>query len=61
MRKLKSKIIETGDFNYISFSWSEDGSCDIIVAKNDGKAFKARGKRDEKGKLIILDDQEIDW
>jgi len=61
MRKLKSKIIETGDFNYISFSWSEDGSCDIIVAKNDGKVFKAKAKRGENNKLILLDDQEIDW
>jgi len=61
MRKLKSKIIETGDFNYISFNWREDGSCDIIVAKNDGKVFKAKAKRGENNKLILLDDQEIDW
>jgi len=60
MKKLKSKIISDGEFNYISFEWDKDGTCKIAVATNDGKAFKARGKL-EKEKLIILDDEEIEW
>jgi len=60
MRKLKSKIIQDGEFNYISFKWGKDGTCEITVATNDGRIFKAKGRR-EKEKLIILDDEEIDW
>jgi len=60
MKKLKSKIISDGEFNYISFKWDPDGTCEVTVATNEGRAFKARGKLD-KGRLIILDDEEIDW
>jgi len=60
MKKLKSKIISDGEFNYIGFNWKDDGTCEIAVATNDGKVFKARGKM-ESGKLIILDDSEVEW
>jgi len=60
MKKPKSKIIESGEFNYISFNWKPDGTAEIVVATNDGKAFRARGRL-EGGKLIIQDDEEIEW
>jgi len=60
MRKPKSRIIQDGEFNYIQFEWKQDGTCDIVVATNDGRSFRARGKM-ERGKLIILDDEEVEW
>jgi len=60
MKKLKSKIISDGEFNYISFNWKEDGTCEITVSTNEGKVFRAKGRL-EKEKLIILDDSEVEW
>jgi len=60
MRKPKSKIIQDGEFNYMHVACNERGDCDVVVATNDGRSFRARGRM-ERGKLIILDDEEVEW
>jgi len=60
MRKPKSKIIQDGEFNYMSVACNERGDCEVIVATRDGRSFRARGRMRD-GKLIILDDEEVEW
>jgi len=62
VRKRKaSEIFRSGDFNYAFFRWNRDGTVEITLVKRGGKRAKFKARHDKRRKLIVLEDQEVEW
>ena len=62
MRKRKaSEIFSSGDFTIAFFRWHKDGTVTITLRSRHGKRCRFKARRGPGGKLVVLEDQEVEW
>ncbi|RLG83235.1 MAG: hypothetical protein DRO39_08675 [Thermoprotei archaeon] len=60
-RRKASEIFSSGDFTFAFFRWNRDGTVTITLCGKRGKRCRFKARRGPGGKLVVLEDQEVEW